>query len=210
MIRFFPTPALIVAAALMVQACASPPEVSRNMTLASQVPSVDVTMQDWSIEAVEVIVPRSLSVSESNSIKPRADIVWRGDPMGDRYAQIEELMQSALTPVLRPRQGAAVPAVVTVEVAIFHALSERARYTIGGAHEIEFTLTVRHAETGAVLSGPRLVDLTFRAAGGRQALEEEARGFTQRVAVTERLQSWALTEFAATRHDLLSVAQVQN
>lgn len=210
MTRFFPTPALIVAAALMLQACASPPEVARSIPLETQLPSIEGTMQDWSIEAVEVIVPRSLSVSEANSIKPRADIVWRGDPMGDRYAQIEELMQAALAPVLRPRQGAAVPAVVTLEVAVFHALSERARYTIGGAHEIAFTLTVRHAETGAVLSGPRLVDLTFRASGGRQALEEEARGFGQREAVTQRLQSWALTEFAAARHDLLSVAQVQN
>jgi hypothetical protein len=37
----------------------------------------------------------------------------------------------------------------------FHALTERARYTIGGQHEIEFVYSVRHAETGAILSGRR-------------------------------------------------------
>ena len=210
MTRFFTTPALIVAAALTLSACASPSQVSRNAPFESQIPAIEVPMQDWSIQSVQVIVPRSLSVSESNSIKPRSDIVWRGDPMGDRYIQIEQLMQSALVPVLRPRDGAASPAVVTLEVTRFHALTERARYTIGGEHEIEFILTVRHAETGALLSGPRPVDLTFRAEGGRQAVEAEARGITQRVAVIHRLQSWALTEFAPARHDFLTVAQAQN
>jgi hypothetical protein len=210
MIRFFTTPALIVAAALTLSACASPSQVSRNAPFENQVPSIEVPMQDWSIEGVQVIVPRSLSVSEANSIKPNADIVWRGDPMGDRYLQIEQLMHSALVPVLRPREGAQIPALVTLEITRFHALTERARYTIGGEHEIEFILTVRHAETGALLSGPRPVDLTFRAEGGRQAVEAEARGITQRVSVTHRLQSWALTEFASARSDLISVARAQN
>lgn len=29
-----------------------------------------------------------LSVSESNSYYPNADVVWRGDPIGDRIQQI--------------------------------------------------------------------------------------------------------------------------
>lgn len=208
--RFFTTPALIIAAALTLSACASPSQVTRNAPFEDPIPSIEVPMQDWSIVDVQVVVPRSLTVSEANSIKPIADIVWRGDPVGDRYLQIEELMRSALLPVLRPRDGAQTPAIVMLEVERFHAVTERARYTIGGAHEIEFVLTVRHAETGALLSGPRSVDLTFRADGGRQALEAEARGITQRVSVIHRLQTWALTEFASARSDLVRVAQAQN
>lgn len=210
MIRLFKTGALIVAAALSVSACAAPMQVARNAPFENQVPVIEVPMSDWSIEAVQIIVPRSLTVSESNSIKPNADIVWRGDPMGDRYIQIEQLMHAALSPVLRPREEASVPAVVTLEVTRFHAVTERARYTIGDENEIEFVLTVRHAQTGALLSGPRPVDLTYRALGGRQAIEAEARGITERVSIIHHLQSWALTEFASARASQISLAQAQN
>jgi hypothetical protein len=111
--------------------------------------------------------------------------------------------------VLQPRDGA-TPVIVALQVQRFHALTERARYTTGGEHEIEFLLTVANAETGEVLSGPRPVDLTFRAPGGQAALNEEAAGITQRVSITERLQSWALAEFPAPAVDLLSVASAQN
>jgi hypothetical protein len=210
MIRFLISPALMIAAALAVSGCSNPSEVSRSAPFAALIPEFDTPAEDWSIEALEVVVPPSLSVSEANSIKPRADLVWRGDAYGDRHAQVKELMQSALDPVLRPRAGAATPVIVSWEITRFHPISELARYTIGGAHEIEFLLAVRHAETGAVLSGPRAVDVTFRAAGGRQAIEEEARGRTQRVVVTEHLQSWALTEFATVQQDVVAVAQQQN
>jgi hypothetical protein len=71
-----------------------------------------------------VSVPRSLSVSEAHGIKPRADIVWREDPPGDRYVQVEGIMRDALTPTLSTMQGE-VPVQVVIEVTRFHALSER-------------------------------------------------------------------------------------
>jgi hypothetical protein len=116
-----------------------------------------------------VSVPRSLSVSEAHGIKPRADIVWREDPPGDRYVQVEGILRDALTPTLSTMQGE-VPVQVVIEVTRFR-VERRARYTIGGQHEIEFVYSVRHAETGAILSPPQPVDLTFRGswrtAGGR-------------------------------------------
>jgi len=208
--RFFTTPALIIAAALGLSACGTPFDVSRNASFNSVAPVIDVQTQDWSIIAVEIDVPRSLSVSEANSIKPSADIVWREDAPGDRYAQVEEILTSALAPVMQPRAGAATPVIVSLQVTRFHALSERARYTIGGEHEIEFVLTVRHAETGAILSGPRDVDLTFRAYGGSQALAAEAQGITQRVRITERLQEWARVEFPAPYAEVIAGAGLSN
>ncbi|PWK62055.1 DUF6778 family protein [Roseicyclus mahoneyensis] len=208
--RIFTTPALIVAALLGLSACGTPLDVMRNASISTIAPVIDAPTQDWSITAVEIDVPRTLTVSEANSIKPVADIVWRGDPPGDRYDQIETLMTQALGPVLRPREGASTPVVVSLEVTRFHAVTERARYTVGGEHEIEFVLTVRHAETGEILSGPRDVDLTFRAYGGRQAIEAEAQGITQTVRITARLQEWARIEFPTPYFDLLTVAQVQN
>lgn len=148
----------------------------------------------WDFVDLAVLVPRTLSVSEAHGIKPRADIVWREDPVGDRHAQVGELISSALEPALAPMSGS-VPVQVVLQVTRFHALTERARYTIGGQHEIEFVYVVRHAETGAVLSGPTAVDLTFRAYGGRQAVEAEQKGITQRRRITERLMGWAQQEF---------------
>ncbi|NKX43926.1 DUF6778 family protein [Roseicyclus persicicus] len=208
--RILITPALIVAAALGLSACSTPFDVSRDTPFDPITPVIEAPTQDWSFTAVEIVVPRTLSVSEANSIKPASDIVWREDPLGDRYVQVEAILRDALTPVLQPREGAATPVVVAIEVTRFHALTERARYTIGGEHEIEFMLTVRHAETGQILSGPRPVDLTFRALGGQAAIQAEAQGITQRVRITERLQEWARVEFPAPLATLISVAEVQN
>lgn len=208
--RIFTTPALIVAALLGLSACGTPLDVSRNAAFSTISPVIEAPTQDWSITALQIDVPRTLTVSEANSIKPASDIVWRGDPPGDRYEQIETLMNQALAPVLRPREDAGTPVIVSLEVTRFHSLTERARYTVGGEHEIEFVLTVRHAETGEILSGPRDVDLTFRAYGGRQAIEAEAQGITQAVRVTARLQDWARIEFPTPHLDLLTLVQVQN
>lgn len=210
MARNFTTPAILVAAALALSACASPFAVSRDATLNTIAPVIEAPMQDWSIAGLEVEVPRTLRVSEANSIKPASDIVWREDPLGDRYVQVEAILTEALTPVMRPREGASTPVIVSIEVTRFHALTARARYTTGGEHEIEFILTVRHAETGEILSGPRPVDLTFRAHGGQAAIRAEAAGITQRVRITERLQAWALVEFPTPYSGFITVAEVQN
>jgi hypothetical protein len=202
--------ALIAMAVAGLSACSISSDVSRDMPINSVSPVIEAPTQDWSIVDLRIDVPRTLTVSEANSIRPNADIVWRGDPLGDRYDQIDALMTSALAPVLRPRDGASTPVIVTIELQQFHAVSELARYTIGGSHELVFTLTVTHAETGAILSGPRPVDLTYRVAGGQAALDEEAQGITQRARVIERLQGWARAEFPLPAADLLAVAQAQN
>lgn len=208
--RIFTTPALIIAAALGLSACAAPFDVTRNVNIDTISPVIETPTQDWSITALQIDVPRTLSVSEANALKPAADIVWREDAPGDRHAQVAAIVTEALSPVMQPREGAATPVIVSVEVTRFHALTERARYTIGGEHEIEFTLTVLHAETGEILSGPRPVDLSFRAHGGQAAIQAEAQGITQRVRITERLQEWARVEFPVPYTDFITVAEFQN
>ena len=207
--RIYTTPALIVAAMLGLSACSAPFDVTRNAPFAPATPVAEAPIQNLSVVELRIDVPRTLTVSEANSLKPAADIVWREDPVGDRHAQVETILRDALAPMLQPRDGA-TPVIVALQLQRFHALTERARYTIGGSHEIEFTMTIANAETGEVLSGPRPVDLTFRAPGGQAALNEEAAGITQRVSITERLQDWARSEFPAPAADLLSVASAQN
>lgn len=208
--RIFTTPALILAAALGLSACATPFQVSRDAPFDNITPVIEAPTQDWSITGYEIDVPRTLRVSEANSIKPSADIVWRGDALGDRYVQVESIINDALSGVMQPREGAATPVIVSIEITRFHAVTERARYTIGGEHEIEFIVTVRHAETGEILSGPRDVDLTFRAYGGQQAIQAEAQGMTQRVRIMNRIQEWARVEFPTPYSDFVTVAEFEN
>ena len=100
--------------------------------------------------ANEIIVPRTLKVSEANTFKPRADIVWHGDPAGDRYQQVGDIMTAAAT---RATTGMTQGRAVMVEIALtkFHGVTEKTRYTIGGMHEMRFDLTVNEFTRDLVL-----------------------------------------------------------
>ena len=178
-----------LAAVLALTACTGGDVSSRNaatpLTGAAQpARGVVIAQPLYTVQALRVSVPRTLKVSEANMFYPIADIVWRGDPRGDRHAQVEALMTAALT--------------------------EKARVTTGGVHAIRFVLTVRDARSGAVLDGPRMVNADFPAWGGKRALEAEARGITEKVQIGERLKSVILRELSApvsgTAPDLVSQA----
>jgi hypothetical protein len=144
------------------------------------------TAAHYQVAAITVTVPRALKVSEANTIKPRADIVWRGEGFGDRHAQVQTIFVEAMQQgTAAMTKGRAVN--LEIVVARFHALTEKTRYTIGGMHEMTFTMTLRDAATGEVLDGPRAIVADIRASGGAQALAEDQAGRTQRVVTVERL-----------------------
>jgi hypothetical protein len=150
-------------------------------------------LRSYNVVDLDVTVPRSLVVSEADIYYPDADIVWRGDPPGDRHAQVEAIFEAGMG------RGAAAldgdrDVRVAVEVRRFHSLTERARARIGGVHSIRFVLTVTDARTGAVIEGPRLVSADLPAYGGQRAREAEAAGQTQKVRVTDHLARVAVAE----------------
>ena len=133
-----------------------------------------------------VDVPRELLVSEADVFLPNADIVWHGDPAGDRYEQVEAIFATALdTGTAQMTSGHAVT--VQIQVQMFHALTPKTRATMGGNFAMHFVMTVLDAETGAVLDGPRAIVADTAASGGRKALREEAQGLTQKVVIVARL-----------------------
>lgn len=137
-----------------------------------------VLNRDYSVTGVEVTVPHALTVSEENGIKPRADILWQAEPLGDRYAQVDAILTEALTQGTAEMHGARK---VTLEAVVtrFHALTKRTRYSIGGEHEVWMMLTVRDAETGEVLEGPRLIGFDTRVSA-EEAFAHEEQGIYQR------------------------------
>ncbi len=135
---------------------------------------------------VTVTVPRDLKVSEAETWYPIADIVWRGDPRGNRYEQVEAIYAAAIPPAIAPLNHG-IPVVAEIEVTRFHAVTDKTRYTIGGVHSLKFLLTIRHAETGEILAGPRPVNADTPAPGGQKAVVQDMAGITQKEVVTERL-----------------------
>lgn len=146
-------------------------------------PLGSVAGSDMTITKVTVRVPRTLEVSEANRYIPQGDIVWREDPLGNRHAQVQAIVQRALEAGVRPLSGP-VKAELDVEVLRFHALTQKARYTTGGLHSIAFTMVLRDAETGAPLTEVREIEADLKAYGGRSALVAIAEGQTQKVRIT--------------------------
>lgn len=203
--------------ALVLSACVSSEPASRNasndgLTLASRgaetplrgAPRVVAPL--YTVTDVQIAVPRALQVSEANGYYPMADIVWRGDPMGDRHQQIASIFQAAAdratATMAGPRQ-----AVLSLEIVRFHGVTEKTRYTIGGTHNMVFDLTVRDAATGAVIDGPRRVVADAKAAGGQAAIAEEQAGRTQKVVVTEKLVETLRRELSGAVTDPALVAR---
>lgn len=181
--------ALLLGLGMVVSACSTFEGPTRNAPL--QAPQLTTTApevqpRDYRLETVRFAAPADLTVSEANSFYPVADIVWRGDPFGDRKAQISEIFETAI------RQGAEglngdTPVIVDVTLARFHSLTERTRYSVGGVHSIKFDLTIRDAETGAVLEPTRRIDADLPGLGGQSAIMAEQRGETQKVRILAHL-----------------------
>jgi hypothetical protein len=138
----------------------------------------------FTVTSVDVIVPETLRVSEANSFYPNADVVWRGEPQGDRLAQIKSIVEEGLTAGIA-NLATGPKAVLSVQLERFHALTEKARFSVGGVHDVVFVLTMLDAKTGAVLEGPRRVEIAIKAAGSDVAIAEDAAGRTQRVVIVE-------------------------
>jgi hypothetical protein len=179
--------ACVLAASLA--ACATPEPATRGAAVEPSVlaaGTVQMMTPDYNVTSVSIVVPHNLRVSEANTFLPMADIVWHGDPLGDRYAQVQSIYAEAFatgTADLNGAQDVMVEATITK----FHALTPKARYTTGGMHTLHFLLTVRDAATGEILDGPRPIVADVKASGGQRAMEEEAAGITQRVVIEQRL-----------------------
>lgn len=183
-------------AVLGLAACSGTPMVSRNaltdspavggMIAGLSTGGMVVVSTAYRVKQINVSVPRTLRVSEANSFVPNADIVWHGDPLGDRYDQVTALItEAAQTGTAGMTTGQ--PVQVDIEITRFHALTMKARYTVGGNYATRFLLTVRDFATGEILDGPRPVVADIRASGGERAMEEEAAGITQKSVIEGRV-----------------------
>lgn len=141
----------------------------------------------WRLSSVEVTAPRTLVVSEAETFIPAADIVWREDPRGDRYAQVEKIIQNAIARGAAGLPGSR-PVVIRATMTRFHAMTFLAETKApGGTHDIEFNMSIADARTGAVLFGPTLVEASFPAMTGEQMARARVAGQSQKSQITNHV-----------------------
>lgn len=142
----------------------------------------------WRVANVVVSVPDELKVSEALTLVPRADIVWREDPPGDRKAQIAAVLRNAIQ---RGASGLRGRRPVRFEVTVnrFHALTFEAEATNydAGVHNLDFHITVVDARNGTVLAGPERIEADVPAFSGADAVQRRLNGETQRSVITNHV-----------------------
>ncbi|MCF1710043.1 hypothetical protein L0V05_14595 [Tabrizicola sp. J26] len=167
------------ASALVLSGCAG-----RFKTWYNEPLSPSVT-KGWHVVDVQVDVPQSLTVSEAKSLEPRADIVWREDPPGDRRAQVATIMENAVRLGSKGLRGPR-PVILQLTMTRFHALTFEAetRLSNAGVHNINFVIQVVDASTKEVLVPPIDIDAALPALSGNQMRAARARGETQKSQIT--------------------------
>ena len=178
---------LSAAAVLMLSACGGTWETAYTGVAASD-------SRNWRVSKININVPRSLSVSEENTYAPEAYIVWRGEPEGDRHAQVAQIFNESARAGTRALRGSR-PVTLDITVHGFHALSDKARTQLSssGVHNIIFDMTVR-ASNRTILAQEQNVQADLIAYVGEQSKAAEEQGITQRVRIVHHLtnviQNW--------------------
>lgn len=139
----------------------------------------------WTVSDVRVSVPDGLIVSEDKAILPKADIVWREDPPGDRRAQVAAIIRTAAEQAVSGLDGAQ-EVQLNITMTRFHALTMQAETRLDnvGVHNITFVAWITDAETGAILAGPEPIDAELPAMSGKAMRAARARGETQKSQIT--------------------------
>ncbi|MFQ6550528.1 DUF6778 family protein [Aestuariibius sp. 2305UL40-4] len=160
---------------------------TREWSVAYDQSAVLSDARDWRLQDVEIVVPQTLTVSEANSFAPDADIVWRGEPEGDRRAQVQQILEAGIrlgASGLRGRR----PIIMRATLVEFHSVTPRAVANAPGAvHNISFDLQVADARTGDTLTETARIEADLAAFVGDQATEAARQGQTQRARVTNHI-----------------------
>jgi hypothetical protein len=134
----------------------------------------------WRVAAVQISVPRTLAVSEDHSYVPKADIVWREDPRGDRYNQVQAIMTDAVRDGARGLRGGR-PVILQATMTRFHAMTfEAESLNFGGVHDVEFDARIVDARTGQVLVPAVHIEASFPAKTGAEMAMARASGDSQK------------------------------
>lgn len=179
---------VVVVSALTLSACVAPRVSKTDFTqgvgqAASQVAA-------WSLGDVQVAISNTLTVTQSPSRRypPTTELVWYGDPPGDRMAQVKALMEDAVRAGAADALSGSKPVTISLNITQFHAMTPRARATELqlGVHEIMFDIAVTDG-SGAVIASETGVRADLQAYSGASALQAEKLGQGQKIRIQSRV-----------------------
>ncbi len=175
--------------ALGLSACGDAGLATRNAplpTLGMGVDAPQAVTRNYRVTGMAFQAPSTIKISEGGGYYPFSDVVWRGDPKGDRIAQIAAIFQTAVDRGTADMTGAR-PVTLDIGLLRFHGVTERTRFSVGGVYNVVFMLTVRDAASGAVIEPARKIVANLSAPGGTAAIMAEQAGQTEKVRVTDYL-----------------------
>lgn len=141
----------------------------------------------WRLHDVVTVVPESLSVSNANTLAPNADIVWHGEPFGDRRAQVAALVDEGITAGASELDGER-PVTITAKVERFHGVTPAAVARAPAAvHNIRYVVQVFDAASGEPLTEPQTIMADLEAFVGPAAVAGAIQGQTQRNRIVAHL-----------------------
>lgn len=142
---------------------------------------------NWRVSSVQVSVPDTLTVSDVNRFFVDGDIVWHGDPAGDRRAQVKAITTAGVKEAAQGLNGSR-PVVLDVTILRFHGVTP---ITVARApaavHNMKFAAQVRDARTGQALTEPTLILAEMPALVGEEAYEAAQFGPSQKERVTAHI-----------------------
>ena len=179
---------LAAGAALFLAGCAGKWEVDYDEGLD---PAVTRT---WKVTEVIAVAPEDLTVSNVNRMAPNADIVWHGDPPGDRRAQVARILKAGIERGVSDLNG---PRPVTISASLrhFHSVTPFAVANAPAAvHNIRYVVRVFDSTTGAPITEAQLISADLEAFVGASAVTAALQGETQKARITRHLghvtRSW--------------------
>lgn len=141
----------------------------------------------WKLRSVQVTTPAHLTVSNDNTFAPNADIVWHGEPFGNRRAQVAQILKEGIE-----RGGAGLPGdrdvAIVAQVLHFHSVTPASVARAPGAvHNIGYRTQVFDARTSEPLTEIQYIEADLEAFVGDAAIVAEIQGQGQRVRIVDHI-----------------------
>ena len=141
----------------------------------------------WNVTQVVSVAPDNLTVSNDNTFAPNADIVWHGEPFGNRRAQVARILKEGITQGSSSLRGPRDVIIVT-NIRHFHSVTPIALSQAPGAvHNIRFVAQVIDAKTREELTEPEEISADLEAYVGAAAVTSALEGNTARTRIVNHL-----------------------
>ena len=141
----------------------------------------------WNVANVRAIVHDNRTVSDDNVLVPAADIVWHGEPEGDRKAQVAAIVAEGARAAAAPLDGRR-PVEIHIAVDRFHGVTPIAiNRSPAAVHDIAFRIAVVDMRTREILVPPERVTASLVALTQTNAVLSRLEGQTERQRIVDHV-----------------------